>query len=256
MNVVTPVAKFSPSSLFSFGEAGVWFDPSDIKTLFQDTLGVTPVTAAGQSIGKILDKSGRGNHATQNTLTQRPLYQIDSNGKPYLYFDGIDDGMVTPTIAPSVDSLQVFSGVRKLSDASAAIIAETSTSGTANNGSFGLFAPSGATPTYMFRSRGTAHGDNLASGFSSPDTAVISAIGKISTSTSILRRNGVQVNYISSTQGTGNYLSYPLYIGRRAGSSIPFNGRIYSLIVRFGANLPDDQIAATETWVNGKTGAY
>lgn len=50
---------FSPASLFSSGEQGVWYDPSDLSTLFQDAYGTTPVTAVGQPVGLILDKSKR-----------------------------------------------------------------------------------------------------------------------------------------------------------------------------------------------------
>ena len=56
---------FSPSALFAGGTEGAWFDPSDIDTLFQDSAGTTPVTTAGQPVGLMLDKSGNGNHATQ-----------------------------------------------------------------------------------------------------------------------------------------------------------------------------------------------
>jgi hypothetical protein len=41
---------------------GAWYDPSDLTTLFQDSAGTTPVTAVEQPVGKILDKSGGGNH--------------------------------------------------------------------------------------------------------------------------------------------------------------------------------------------------
>lgn len=51
------VAAFSPSSLFASGEQGVWYDPSDLSTMFQDSAGTTPVTADGQPVGLILDKS-------------------------------------------------------------------------------------------------------------------------------------------------------------------------------------------------------
>jgi len=60
----------------------------------------------------------------------------------------------------------------------------------------------------------------------------------------------------ATDQGTGNFLAYPIYIGRRGGTALPFNGRVYGMIVRFGANLTTDQITQTETWINGKTGAY
>ncbi len=51
------VAAFDPLSLFSSGEQGVFFDPSDLTTMFQDSTGITPVTADGQPVGLILDKS-------------------------------------------------------------------------------------------------------------------------------------------------------------------------------------------------------
>ena len=60
MNLQRLAAKqveFTPASLFNKGEAGVWYDPSSINTLYQDYLGVTPVTAVGEPVGLMLDKS-------------------------------------------------------------------------------------------------------------------------------------------------------------------------------------------------------
>jgi hypothetical protein len=48
---------FSPATLFALAEPGVWYDPSDLTTLFQDPAGTTPVTAPSQSVGLMLDKS-------------------------------------------------------------------------------------------------------------------------------------------------------------------------------------------------------
>ena len=45
------------ASLFASGERGVWYDPSDMSTMFQDAAGTTPVTAMEQPVGLILDKS-------------------------------------------------------------------------------------------------------------------------------------------------------------------------------------------------------
>jgi hypothetical protein len=99
---------FSPASLFADGEGGAWFDPSDISTLFQNAAGTTPVTAAGQSVGKILDKSGRGNHATQSTASRLPTYQTGA-GLHWLEFDGVDDELVTGTLSLSgADPSQVM----------------------------------------------------------------------------------------------------------------------------------------------------
>jgi len=49
--------EFSPRALFAAGAQGVWYDPSDFSTLFQDSAGTTPVTAVGQPVGLMLDKS-------------------------------------------------------------------------------------------------------------------------------------------------------------------------------------------------------
>lgn len=89
------IYEWSPASLFSAGEQGAWYDPSDLSTLFQDAAGTTPVTTTGQSVRKILDKSGNGNHATAPSDAARPVLQIDGNGKYYLYFDGVDDCLTT-----------------------------------------------------------------------------------------------------------------------------------------------------------------
>ena len=46
-----------PRSLFSAGEQGIWLDPSDFSTMFQDSAGTVPVTAVEQPVGLVLDKS-------------------------------------------------------------------------------------------------------------------------------------------------------------------------------------------------------
>jgi hypothetical protein len=51
------VQQFSPADLFSAGEQGAWYDPSDLTTLFTDSAGTTPVTAVEQFVGLMLDKS-------------------------------------------------------------------------------------------------------------------------------------------------------------------------------------------------------
>ena len=419
-----PIPQFSPKNslagvvagLFQNNEPGVWYDPSDFSTMFQDAAGTTPVTAVEQPVGLVLDKSGNGNHAYQTTSTSRPVlsarvnlltkteqfndaawnkvsggtgivpvvtpnatvapdgtatacqivfnkgagttasdYSIiqyftssvigvgsiyikadapvrlmmrigstwltidattvwkrvntvsesgaslqiglregyglsdipntatvyiwgasivpadqsdlpyqrvntstdyDTVGfKPYLKFDGVDDWLVTNTITPGTDKAQVFAGVRKLSDAAQAAMVELSASAAANNGAFLLAAPDAATATFAFDSKGTLQVDAVASGQTAPKTAVVVGLGDIAGDSAAIRVNGTVLDSDTADQGTGNYLAYPLYIGRRGGTTLPFNGYIYSLIARFGANLPADTIASTESWVNWKTGA-
>lgn len=90
---------FSPSSLFSSGEEGVWYDPSDLTTMWTDTAGTTQATAvlegdtptAANAVARIDDKSGNGNHATQITAPSRPYLTVTAGGLYYLSFDGAND---------------------------------------------------------------------------------------------------------------------------------------------------------------------
>lgn len=72
---------FNPLSLFANGEQGVWYDPSDLTTMFQDTAGTIPA-GFGEPVGLIRDKSGNGNHASQATATARPtLGRMPATGR-------------------------------------------------------------------------------------------------------------------------------------------------------------------------------
>ena len=197
--------------------------------------------------------------AYQKVVTQYEVTQAGVQSVSYLRFDGVDDNMVTGTITPGIDKVQVFAGVRKLSDALVTNLAELSSTAGTNAGVFRFSAP-GGTPgaaNYSFGSRGSATITTaVALTYTAPITNVVTGLGDISGDTATIRVNGVQVAQSTTDQGTGNYLAYPLYIGSRAGTSVFFNGRLYSMIVRFGSNLPSPQITDTENYVNSKTGAY
>lgn len=177
----------------------------------------------------------------------------DTAGFPhYLRFDGVDDGMVTNTITPGIDKAQVFAGVRKLSDA-VSVIADLGPGNTTGSLVTYVQNPTG----YGFNSVGTSTAAAQAStGYGSPIINVLTGLGDISGDFVTLRINGTQAANNTLDQGTGNFLTYPLYIGRRGGTTFPFNGHLYSLIVRFGPNLPAATIENTEKYINTKTGAY
>ena len=255
-------SEFSPVSLFAQGEPGVWYDPSDFSTMFQDAAGTVPVTAVEQPVGRILDKSGRGFHATQATATSRPVLRQDGSGKHYLYFDGVDDGLVTNTITPGTDKVQVFAGVRRIANRGVAL--EFSVATFANDGSFFIYAGdrgSAAGPYWTVGSRGSVAANvtqdvQSPASYNAPLTNVITSNHNIIDDRTFLRINGSQIGAATGDKGTGNFLAYPLYIGRRGGTTLPYNGHLYSLIVRFGSNLPTATIEQTENYVNQKTGAY
>ena len=179
----------------------------------------------------------------------------DTAGFPhYLRFDGTDDFLVTPSINfTSTDKMTVFAGVRKLSDGVTGVVAELSSDINTNNQCFTLLAPS-ISGSYRFFSKGTLlQGAGTGSFAPAPDTSVITGIGNISSDIVSSRRNGALLETNSTDQGAGNYGNYPLYIGRRNGTTFPFNGHLYSLIIR-GAQSTAQQIANAEKYVAIKTG--
>ena len=181
-------------------------------------------------------------------VAQPPFAQVGA-----LLFDGVDDFLQTPSIDFSAtDKMTVFAGVRKVSDAARGIVVELTN---AASNRFGVEAPSFAAPAYLFTSFGTSAGQAQTTSFASPDTAVLTGVGDISGDIAILRRNGTQVATSANDQGTGNYSNAIIYIGRRAGTSLPFNGYLFPLIVR-GAATSAGLISQTEAWVNQRTGAF
>ena len=367
---------YSPRVLFTQGQKGAWYDPSDLSTLFQDAAGTIPVTGTGQPVGLMLDKStglvrgaeisipsgwatsttgmvvdtsaatiaftgaqaaygsrqlaafdpavagrtfdvsftvtgwvqGRvqvrlggvqayvtgngtytfkqltigagvpvvqedggtgsrfigvvgnisikqlpGNHATQATAASRPIFR-DVGGLRYLECDGVDDGMVTGSIDfTGTGKMLVCAGVRKLSDAATGALLELSSSSGANSGTFALFSPTGALPTYGIRVRGTAEATPSISGIPSPDSSVVSLLGYIADDVSVIRRNGVVGASSSNDLGTGNYGNHPLYLFRRGGASLAFNGLFYGAIIA-GSTYSAAQIASAERYLAGKSG--
>lgn len=106
------VTGFSPLSLPGLI---AWFDPSDVSTLFQDAAMTVPVSADGDPVGAIMDKSGNGYHATQSSAAIKPVYRSDGT----IEFDGVDSVLVSSVVTAATNS---------------AVLATS-------------FEPSGATPT-------------------------------------------------------------------------------------------------------------
>lgn len=66
----------------------VFYDPADINSLWQDTAGTSPVTADGQRVRRIDDKSGNGYHANSGTGL---IYRTDG----YLEAPSLTDTLYT-----------------------------------------------------------------------------------------------------------------------------------------------------------------
>ena len=102
------------AQIFSANEQGAFYVPKPIvngtQALFQDSAGTVPVTADGDPVGKMLDQSGNGKHATQSTSAARPIYR--TNGTlHWLEFDGVDDLLTTVSVAAWAISATMWVGV-------------------------------------------------------------------------------------------------------------------------------------------------
>ena len=250
-----------PSLHFANSEKGAWFDASDITTLFQDSAGTQPVTATGQTVGKWLDKSGNGNHATQPIASLRPTYQIDPEGNPNVTFDGSNDFLATPSINfTATDKMTVGIGLNVVGSASAAAALELGTDVNSINGTFLFGAPS-STADHSLYLRGSSTIKAAVSNVSDGDDIIIGLfdISQTTKEAELIPRlnyvqlSGTDITWTGTSAGTGSFGNYPLYIGARSGSSLPFNGKIYQIVVR-GAQSTTTQVTQIEKWIDAKLG--
>jgi hypothetical protein len=258
-----PWVTFLPSDLFAAGEKGIWFDPSDITSLFQDVAGTIPVTASGQTVALMKDKSGNLAHATQAVAISRPTYYVyPGTGYGTLQFDGINDFMVTSAIN--------FTGTAVMTATTGFQVATTATTGprivvelgpdtsAANAGTFYITGPA-TTLDHSIGLRGTTWAYASFANVN-PSDDILTAQLNIGAATKELelipRLNGVVKSGAditwggSANAGTGNFGNHALYIGSRAGTIAFFKGNFYGMIVR-GATSTAPQITATEDWLTG-----
>lgn len=93
-------------------DAALWFVRPDLGNVFQDAAGTTPVTAAGQPVGLLLDQqygtiltAGPGYHLSQATAAKRPVLAV-VGGEYCLVFDGNDDEMAsTHSVQPTAEAM-------------------------------------------------------------------------------------------------------------------------------------------------------
>ena len=241
-------AAFSPASLFSSGEEGAWYDPSDLSTLFQNSNGTTAVSV-GDPVGYIADKSGNGNHAIQATPTKRPTLQQDGS-LYYLDFGG-DDGLATSAIDfTGGDQLTVCAGARKNTNTTM-VVGELSDSLGSNNGAFRLAS---LTNTWRYGAKGTSTVNVNATTYAAGSLSVLTGLSEITPAVAIIRVDGVPKAASATSQGTGNLGNHPLNIGARGnGTSLFLDGRIYGFIIRDVLSTGAD-LTNLESYMAAKTG--
>lgn len=266
--VMAPIGRrdvigFNPATLWRNGEpavhlsievgmrrnAAVGYDPSQC-VLFQDSAATTPVTAVEQPLGYIKDLSGRGNDFYQPSNTaSRSIIRLNESGRHYADPDGVDDWLesVNTLNMSAALGVQLVVGVRAESDAAPGVIFEFGQTSTVT-GSFYIGRRMTAESSYTIAANAGVPANVTGAGFHLPSQAVLSAWYRSAASPLLsLRVNGVQAAQSTSNQGGGPYGNLKAYLFRRAGSSLPFNGRFYGLTL-VGRVLSDTELRRLEQW--------
>lgn len=240
-------------AILSIPSAGIYKAMTKARS---DATGLIGFSASSTSmkISSVSVKELAGNHAFQTTSASRPILRKNAvTGANYLEFDGSDDFLQTGNIDFTVtDKVSLFTGVQRLGAASIGTIAEFSTNSGSNTNSFYLVVLS--SDTLQFNSRGAGNSATVGRGFPiTSASVVVSSVGDISGDVSKIRVNGGSYAVNVADQGTGNYGNYPLYIGRRGGTFLPFNGHIYGLI-GIGKLVSDNETTTIEKELAKRTG--
>lgn len=238
---VRGTAAFDPLSLFASGEQGAWYDPSDLTTLFQDAAGTTPVTAAGQPVGRMLDKSGNGHHVLQSTGSLKPALKIDASGRYYLEFDGVDDVLISSGNSQLTEPvIGVFYGCSFISGYSAVWATSRYKSGNYDL-SGGRFTTLGV-KDYDFPGQYSSGAKVVPGYLFASDFGVT------------IYKNGVAGAIDTHHSDTSNSDS-PIRLGQMVNGADRFEGSLYQLVIRRAA-FSTEQINQLSEFINIKTGAY
>jgi hypothetical protein len=259
----TPASTISTGRVYrikftidSISAGGIRVDVGSAVSATYSTAGTYEVYITATGAGTQM--SFRAIGTTTATIDNVEMFDVSADAvtAPYgLQYDGIDDFLTTASVDfTATDKMAVVMGVRKLSDAALGMFAELSVSADVNNGTFFITAPSAAgLNRYRFTSRGTAFSQPTAIGYSAPITNVFTGLGDIANDGAIVRIDGVEAATASTDQGTGNFGNYPLYFGRRAGASLPFNGLDFGGIC-VNKTLTASQLSSAERWTASRTG--
>lgn len=249
-----PVTDAEILAVFSGNKQGVWYDPSDLSTLFQDAAGTIPITANGDPDGRMLDKSGNGNHMSQSISASRPAYTKDGN-LDSLYFDGVDD-MLVATLARNMSEsgeLYVFAAFKGTPDANIGILAELGYDYTSYGGFYLLSSATYSTFAGRgFRVGAGADEINQATASTANILTATINVNKIAPSKTMVN-NGAWVNSVSTDFGGGVMSKDNLHIGRRNFGTSPFKGHLYGLIIVGGA-MTEQEIIDTQNYLANKSG--
>ncbi|MBK9122796.1 MAG: hypothetical protein IPM16_06700 [Chloroflexi bacterium] len=254
-------AAFVPTDISGLA---LWLDASDSTTLFQDSAGTTPATANDDVIGRWADKSGNGNHATQETTANKPLLKTAvQNGLNTVRGDGTDD-----SLSFTGSGLALFQNVAYAY--TFIVVDANSTSGQKVAFAFGYHITNGAryyiedglsANKWDWRGR-RLDGDSATVAYSGTNhggvPVLLTAAVAFASGSAVLRQNGTQVG--TATPSTGSTSNTASFAARLFAAD---NGAFFSpadiaevLVYTPSSAMSADDITAVEAYLNAKWAVY
>jgi hypothetical protein len=211
------------------------------------------VTGAGEPVGRMLDKSGNGNHAVQAIAASRPVLQ-QSGGRSYLQFDGVDDYMETPAIDVTGDpNLTMFAGFTRSGGADRQDLFTQSAASTS-----GLGLTLTETQDIFRAGDGSTYREVAVDGLSQPRTRVLTGVADFSVPSRRVRSNLTSVTSTAGLTGVPPLATRKWFIGATGttGAALGYylTGRIYQLVMVHGRALSSAEIERTERHIASKSG--
>lgn len=236
-----------------------WYDIYDLDKMWTTSAKTTNVAADGDPVGYFEDSSGNGHDVHQPTAGNRLVFRTDGTLN-WLEFDGATSNRWLQSVntidMTGTNDVTICAAVTRNVTGLQCIVEHTANGGTVAGGYY-LFADMQVTnQIYSTFGKGSLAATQAMNALSAtivaPNTRALVATNPID-SFSKIRANGVETTAASGVKGTGNYANSTLYIGRRAGTSLPLDGDIYALFtytdIKTGADL-----TSIETYLAQKSG--
>ena len=233
---------FSPASL----TPAIWYDASDLGTLYQDVAGSTPVSSDGQPVALIRDKSGNGRHLTQATASACPLFRTAAALR-WLEFDGSKRALLSSRYTSNSGNFAIAWTSRK-ADTSPRDDCHSVIAGVGGNMTWvGDNVLGYTSPTVEYTTAGTVVGQ-LMGGF---DASSVHAdhVSVINVTAGTLRS---YLNGVAGNTATGA-VNVSLDGFTFAVGDYVYAGRIYQFMV-FPRSLTSAEITDLTNWMKAKAG--
>lgn len=223
----------------------LFYDISNLSTLWKDTAGTVPVTTDGDLVARVDDLSGNGGHLLQPTSSLRPLYKT-AGGLSWLEFDGVDDfiGASYSNTGPEVHAYLAFRPI--VGSAWGRLVSMVDNDANPDYDRFNninLIGEWASDQTYV----GFRAASQLCTPLSMPDGTDFVVDAKYSNGYRI-RANGSTSS--SGGSGTTNFAIARCNIGGVAAGGSSLHCRVYGAVVK---NTPFES-ASLITWLGAKAG--